>query len=97
MQRRYREIHGRFELDMGWSGRDTGDPDEVQRDPEEMERDVLRETYGRWRRSEGETWGDTERPMGDKDDPGAIQGMWAKVKKITGNLPHLSSSPRDKI
>jgi hypothetical protein len=32
---------------MGRSDRDTGDPDEVQRDPEEMERDVLRETYGR--------------------------------------------------
>jgi hypothetical protein len=35
--------------------------------------------------------------MGDEDDPGAIQGMWAKVKKITGNLPHLSSSHRAKI
>jgi hypothetical protein len=37
----------RFELDMGRSGRDTGDPEEVQRDPGEIERDKVRETYGR--------------------------------------------------
>jgi hypothetical protein len=46
-QRRYREIHGRFELDMGRFGRDTGDPEEVQRDPGEIERYKVGETYGR--------------------------------------------------
>jgi hypothetical protein len=47
MQRRSTEIHVRLELDMGRSGRHTGDLEEVQRDSWEIERDKVRETHGR--------------------------------------------------
>jgi hypothetical protein len=41
-----------------------------------------------------EIQGDAERPMGEKDDPGTIQGIWAKIWEIRGRYMGMADAKK---
>jgi hypothetical protein len=41
-----------------------------------------------------EIQGDAERPMGEQDDPGTTQGIWAKIWEIRGRYMGMADAKK---